>query len=173
MDGQSHTFITPIEENENTPEEANALLCLTNKIVLGTCAWLWGDEFLKSNHANYLRNRLKKVDEHEVLEMKSDEKHLIVQDIPEEDALNNQPHHSVLIGKLGNQVVGLINLFGRFESLTLIGNYDDKFKNWLGENGIVIISKSTANEVVKLTWDEYEKFRTNTKKCFDKATIGK
>ena len=72
-DGKSHTFIAPIEKNEKTLEETNALLCLTNKIVLGTCAWFWGDEFLKSNHPNFLRNRLKKVEMNEVLEMDEDE----------------------------------------------------------------------------------------------------
>ena len=71
----------------------------------------------------------------------------------------NKPHHSVLIGKLESKAVGLVNLFGIYESLTVIGDYDEKFKDWFGEKGVVIISKSTSNDVVKMTWAEYEKFK--------------
>ncbi len=104
LDGQSHTFITPLPENDESPEDVNSLLCLTNKIILGTCAWLWGDRFLKSKQATFLRNGLEKVSIDKVIEMNSNEKHLTLPDMPEEDALNNQPHHSVLISKLGNKV---------------------------------------------------------------------
>ena len=147
----------------------NSLLCLTNKIILGTCAWLWGDKFLQSKHATYLRNSLKKVAIEEVIEMNTNEKHLTLSDMPEEDALNNQPHHSVLIGKLGNKVVGLVNLFGSYESLTVVGDYDEKFKDWLAETGVIIISKSTANEVIEMTWEEYEKFKSSAKNWSTKS----
>ena len=101
----------------------------------------------------------------DVLKTESNEKHLTIPDIPEDDALNNQPHHSVLIAKLGNQVVGLVNLFGSHESLKVIGDYNDNFKDWLGETGLVVISKSTANEVAKMIWEEYEHFKISAKNC--------
>jgi hypothetical protein len=102
--------------------------------------------------------------------MNSNEKHLILEEKPEEDALNNQPHHSILIGKLGTHVIGLVNLFGCFESSTIFGEYNDNFNKWFGEKGVIIISKSTANEVVKMSWTEYEKFKDNNgNKISDKS----
>jgi hypothetical protein len=59
----------------------------------------------------------------------------------------------------------LVNLFGSFESLTVVGDYDDKFNGWLGENGVIVISKSTANEVIQMTWEEYEKYKISSKNC--------
>jgi len=103
-----------------------------------------------------------KVDE--ILKMDSSEKHLELSEDPGKDALDNQPHHSVLIGKLENIVVGLVNLFGSYESMTVIGSYNDKFRNWIGDSGVVVISKTTTNEVLKMTWEEYESFKSNAKK---------
>jgi hypothetical protein len=96
-----------------------------------------------------------------IVKMDSSEKHLELSDDPGKDALDNQPHHSVLIGKLKNIVVGLVNLFGSFESMTTIGSYDDKFRNWIGDSGVVVISKTTTNEVLKMTWEEYESFKSH------------
>ena len=159
----SFSLIVPVSGMEDSEKDEISLLSLVDKIVLGTCAWLWGDDFSNTRQASDLRKRMRDVKIDDVLEMDSSEKHLELSDNPGKDALDNRPHHSVLIGKFENIVVGLINLFGSFESMTTIGNYDDKFRNWLGETGFVIISKTTTNEVLKMTWEEYERFKSNTK----------
>jgi len=99
-----------------------------------------------------------------ILKMDISEKHLELPDEPGKDALDNKPHHSVLIGELENIVVGLVNFFGSCESMTSIGSYDDKFRNWIGDSGIVVISKTTKNEVLKMTYEDYERFKSCPKK---------
>jgi len=155
------TFYMLVAEDS---EEDEPLVSLTSKIVLGTCVWLWGDDFSTTKHASNLRNMMRDVKVDKILKMDSSEKHLELSDDPGKDALDNQPHHSVLIGKLENIVVGLVNLFGSFESMTVIGSYDDKFRNLIGDSGVVVISKTTTNEVLKMTWEEYESFKSNAKK---------
>ena len=149
---------------EDSEKDEISLVSLTSKIVLGTCVWLWGDDFSTTKHASNLRNRMRDVKVDKIVKMDSSEKHLELSDDPGKDALDNQPHHSVLIGKLENIVVGLVNLFGSFESMTVIGSYDDKFRNFIGDSGVVVISKTTTNEVLKMTWEEYESFKSNAKK---------
>jgi hypothetical protein len=150
-------MIMPVEKVSK--EEKTALLSLANKIVLGTCVWLWGDKFSKKTQAAILRKQMRNVIEEEILELKSDEKHLTLENKPENDALDNQPHHTVLIAKMESIVVGLINLFGSYESMVTIGDYDDNFRTWLKDEGIVVISKTTINQVQKMTWQEYQKFK--------------
>jgi len=157
-------MLGPDLEAEDSEEYEISLVSLTSKIILGTCVWLWGDDFSTTKHASNLRNRMRDVKVDKIVRMDSSEKHLELSDDPGKDALDNQPHHSVLIGKLENIVVGLVNLFGSFESMTVIGSYDDKFRNWIGDSGVVVISKTTTNEVLKMTWEEYESFKSNTKK---------
>jgi hypothetical protein len=122
-------MLGPDPEAEDSEEDEISLVSLTSKIVLGTCVWLWGDDFSTTKHASNLRNRMRDVKVDKIVKMDSSEKHLELSDDPRKDALDNQPHHSVLIGKLENIVVGLVNLFGSFESMTTIGSYDDKFRN--------------------------------------------
>lgn len=155
--GEFYMLGPPEEDSE---EDQISLVSLASKIVLGTCVWLWGDDFSNTNHALDLRNTMKDVKVDKILEMDSSEKHLELSDNPGKDALDNQPHHSVLIGKLDNFVVGLVNLFGSYESMISIGSYDDKFRNWIGDSGIVVISKTTQNEVLKMTWEEYESYKS-------------
>ena len=149
---------------QDSEKDETSLVSLASKIILGTCVWLWGDDFSNTNHASNLRNRMRKVKVDKILKMDSSEKHLELPDEPGKDALDNKPHHSVLIGKLENIVVGLVNLFGSFESMTSIGDYDDKFRNWIGDSGIVVISKTTKNEVLKMTYEDYESFKSCPKK---------
>jgi len=157
-------MLVPVTATEDSEEEEISLVSLASKIVLGTCVWLWGDDFSTTKHASNLRNSMRDVKVDEILKMDSSEKHLEQSDESGKDALDNQPHHSVLIGKLENIVVGLVNLFGSYESMTVIGSYNDKFRNWIGDSGVVVISKTTTNEVLKMTWEEYESFKSNAKK---------
>jgi len=152
----AYTPTSAFEENEN---DKIALLSLTNKIVLGTCAWLWGEKFSQSKNAMDLRNKMWNVTLNDVVEMKSSDKHAVLPSKPNEDALDNKPHHSILIGKLEHLIVGLVNLFGSFESLTVIGDTNDDFNKWLKCEGIVVISKTTKNEVLKMTWEKYKRER--------------
>lgn len=164
-EGETYRMFVPVFATEDSKEDAIPLSALTNKIVLGTCVWLWGDDFSKTRQACDLRNRMRAVNADNILEMDSSEKHLELPNESGKDALDNRPHHSVLIGKLGNLVVGLINIFGSYESMTVIGNYDDKFRNWIGDSGVVVISKTTTNEALKMTWEDYESFKSNIKKA--------
>lgn len=144
-------------------EDKVALVALASKIVLGTCAWLWGDEFSKTEQASIMRKRMRNMETVDILEMDSSERHVELSENPEKDALDNEPHHSILIAKLENIVVGLVNFFGSFESMTTVGNYDEKLRSWIGDNGVVVISKSTVNQVLKMTWEEYERFKSKTR----------
>lgn len=176
LSGQDEEFITlmrekgefymlgPDLEAEDSEEDEISMVSLTSKIILGMCVWLWGDDFSTTKHASNLRNGMRDVKVDKIFKLDSSEKHLELSDEPGKDALDNHPHHSVLIGKLKNIVVGLVNLFGSFESMTVIGSYDDKFRNWIGDSGVVVISKTTTNEVLKMTWEEYESFKSNAKK---------
>jgi hypothetical protein len=157
-------MLSDYETGDSEKDEA-ALVSLASKIVLGTCVWLWGDDFSNTKHATNLRNLMRDVKVEKILKMDSSEKHLELPDDRGKDALDNQPHHSILIGKLSeNIVVGLINLFGSFESMMVIGSYDDKFRNWIGDSVVVVISKTTTNQVLKMTWEKYESFKSNAKK---------
>jgi hypothetical protein len=156
-------MLGPDPEAEDSEEDEVSLVSLACKIVLGTCVWLWGDDFSNTKHASNLRNIMRNVKVEKILKINSSEKHLELPDQLGKDALDNKPHHSILIGKLENIVVGLVNLFGSFESMTTIGSYDDKFRNWIGDSGVVVISKTITNEVLKMTWEEYESFKSNTK----------
>lgn len=157
------TFYMLAPAEEDSEKDEIPLVSLASKIVLGTCVWLWGDDFSNTKHASNLRNNMKDVKVDKILKMDSSQKHLELSDDPGKDALDNQPHHSILIGKLENIVVGLVNLFGSYESMTVLGDYDDKFRNWIGDSGIVVISTTTTNEVLKMTWEEYEVFKSNAK----------
>lgn len=156
---KSFVALTPTSAFKDNENDTIALLSLINKIVLGTCAWLWGEKFSQSKSAMDLRNQMWNFKLDDVLEMKSSEKHLELPSKPSEDALDNKPHHSILIGKLEHLIVGLVNLFGSFESLTVIGDTNDDFNKWLNCEGIVVISKTTKNEVLKMTWEEYKKYK--------------
>jgi len=176
LSGQDEEFITlmrekgefymlgPDLEAEDSEEDEISMVSLTSKINLRHVVWLWGDDFSTTKHASNLRNGMRDVKVDKIFKLDSSEKHLELSDEPGKDALDNHPHHSVLIGKLKNIVVGLVNLFGSFESMTVIGSYDDKFRNWIGDSGVVVISKTTTNEVLKMTWEEYESFKSNAKK---------
>ncbi len=150
------TFYMLGPPEEDSEEDQISLVSLASKIVLGTCVWLWGDDFSNTNHALDLRNAMRDMKVDKILKMDSSEKHLELSDNSGKDALDNKPHHSVLIGKFDNFVVGLVNLFGSYESMISVGSYDDKFRGWIGDSGIVVISKTTQNEVLKMTWEEYE-----------------
>lgn len=163
-EGETYQMLIPVSATEDTEKDVNSLLALVNKIVIGTCAWLWGDKFSKTKQAADLRKRIRKVNPDEILEMESSEKHLVLSKDTEKDALDNRPHHSILIGRMENLVVGLINIFGSYESMTVIGKYDDNFRDWIGESGIIVISKTNVNQVLRLTWQEYESLKSDTKK---------
>jgi hypothetical protein len=163
-EGETYQMFIPVSATEDTEEDMISLAVLANKIVMGTCVWLWGDNFSRTKQAADLRKRIRKVNPDEILEMESSEKHLVLSKDTEKDALDNRPHHSILIGRLGNLVVGLINIFGSYESMTVVGKYDDNFRDWIGESGVIVISKTTVNEVLRMTWQEYESFKSDTKK---------
>lgn len=157
-------MVVPVSATENSEEDDISLVSLASKIVLGTCVWLWGDDFSITEQASNLRSRMRDVKVDKILKMDSSEKHLKLSDNSGKDALDNQPHHSVLIGKFENVVVGLVNLFGSFESMITIGQYDEKFRNWIGDSGVVLIIRTTQNQIMKMTWEEYERFKSYAKK---------
>lgn len=160
IEGKTFAMLVPAFAEEDNEKDKISQVALAAKIVLGTCVWLWGDDFSMTRQASDLRNNMRCVKIKDILDMDSSDKHLELPNNPGNDALDNRPHHSVLIGKMENKVVGLINIFGSFESLTGIGNYDDNFRNWIGDSGIIVISKTTQNQVLKMTWEEYERWKT-------------
>jgi len=158
---KSFTVFTPVSACEDNERDIISLTSLTNKIILGACVWLWGDKFSKSNHADNLRSQMWNMNIDRIHQMSSSDKHLEHPSDSKKDYMDNRPHHSVLIGQLENKVVGLLNLFGSYESLTLIGDLDTNFKKWLDGIGIVIIQKTTSNEVLKMSWEDYEKYKSS------------
>jgi hypothetical protein len=157
---EKKTFLMLMPDDKDSEQEKTAVVSMANKIALGTCAWLWGDNFSKTDQANVLRKSMRNMKEIEILDLGSDEKHLVLEENAQKDALDNEPHHTILIAKWKSKVIGLINLFGSYESMVTVGDYDETFREWLGEDGVIVISKTTINQVQKMTWKEYEKFKS-------------
>jgi hypothetical protein len=156
----SFVTITPVSAYEEDTNEKMSLTSLTNKIILGSCTWLWGDKFSKTKQADELRERMWNPDFDKIIEMKPSDKHIEHPNKPGVDALENRPHHTILIGLItANMGIGIFNLFGSYESSTVISEVDDDFKKMINKLGIVLIPKTTKNEVLKMTWQEYEKFK--------------
>lgn len=154
------SFIVPVSAFEDDEEDIVALGSLAHKIVVGTCAWLWGDKFSKSKQAEGLRDTMWNNKINNITELDSNEKHLELDSQPGKDALDNKPDHTILVGKEEDKVLGLVNLFGCCESLILIGDMDRKFDSWLKSEGVVVIVKTTKNEVLEMNWDEYLECKT-------------
>jgi hypothetical protein len=143
-------------------ERANqAQVRLFDKILLGSGQWLWGERFSRSTHSIELRDHLQNgIDYDKVLEIPPDEKHLALKDDmgKEVDALDNTPHATISIFEDEGDLWGLVNMLGGCESLVLLGKLDPSID--LGINkGVVVIAKSTENVVLKMSWDEYERYK--------------
>lgn len=152
-------LIMPVIEDGERDKEAQAHL--VHKILLGTGHWLWGERFSRSAYSTRIRDLLwNRVDFDEIIDIPSDEKHLTLKDDlgKEVDALDNTPHATITICEYDGDLWGLVNILGGFESLVHFGKLDPSID--LGINrGIVVIAKSTENEVLKMSWDEYERYK--------------
>ena len=76
------------------------------------------------------------------------------------DALENVPHATIGIFEWENHLIGLVNLLGGYESMIMIGKTDSSINLGIKNDGIIVIAKSTANEVNKMTWQEYRKYKS-------------
>lgn len=162
--GSRGQAIIPIDED--TDSDIEATLSLVNKIVLGVCHWLWGEKFSKSKYGDHLRESMNKTDLEHVLKIEPSDRHFTLKTKDEKnnysiekDALDNTPHHTICIFAQDNYMAGLVNLFGKYESLTLIGKMDKKLDFLKTQEGIVIIAKITENKVNKMDLNGYKKFK--------------
>lgn len=157
--------IIPIDQ----PKENDSVLLskLTNKIIYGSCIWLWSNKFLESKCADLLRKRMWEVTDEDIIKLQPHDKHYSVEikeksqekgTIREEDALNNSPSHSIAILNNDKIIYGILNLFGELEMSTLIGKKEEIPNIDIG-GGVVIISSTTENKIKKMGLKEYESFK--------------
>lgn len=152
-------IIMPVSVDDERANQAQ--IRLSDKILLGTGQWLWGERFSRSTYSTELRDHLQNgIDYDKVLDIPEDEKHLALKDDDgkEVDALDNTPHTTISIFEGEGHLWGLVNILGGYESLVLLGKLDPSID--LGINrGVVVIAKSTENAVLKMSWDEYERYK--------------
>jgi hypothetical protein len=151
-------IIMPSEDGEQAKQ---AQVRLVAKILLGTSQWLWGERFSRSAYATELRYRLQNgIDYDKVLDLPSDKKHIAMKDDvgKEVDALDNTPHATISIFEGKGHLWGLVNILGGFESLVHLGKLDPSIDLSI-KRGVVVIAKSTENAVLKMSWDEYERYK--------------
>lgn len=152
-------IIMSVEEDGEQGKQAQ--VHLVHKILLGSGQWLWGERFSRSAYSTTLRDLLwNPIDFDKIIDVPSDEKHLTLKDDggKEIDALDNTPHATIGIFEDDGHVLGLVNMLGGFESLVHLGKLDPSID--LGINrGVVVLAKSTENAVLKMSWDEYERYK--------------
>lgn len=159
--------IIPIDYD--TDEDTVSLTSLTNKIILGTCCWLWDEKFARSSCGEFLRKGMWENKIEDIQELKpSDhyatlifEKNEIDVDIREKeiDAFDNTPHNTIYIFAHDNILLGLVNLFGGLESLMKIGEVDSAVKLDIDQGGVVVIASTTKNQVFRMSLDEYMRLK--------------
>ncbi len=59
---RSYRLFIPTFATTDSKEETIPLLSLTSKIVLGSCTWLWGNDFLRTTQAANMRKGMRKID---------------------------------------------------------------------------------------------------------------
>lgn len=150
--------------DEDNEHDTICQCSLADKIVLGTCCWLWGDRFVSSQYADDLRKRMWDNNLEDIIQMDSSDHHVVWEkedgvgaSKEGKDAFDNTPHNTIYIVRYKNVVVGLVNIFGSIESMVRIGELGEEFVP--GEGGIVIIAKTTKNEVLKMTLEEYKRMK--------------
>jgi len=163
-DGQA---IIPVDYD--TEEDTVFLTSLVNKIILGTCCWLWDEEFAGSCYGEFLRKRMWENKIEDIQELKPSDHHatLIFEeneidvDIGETeiDAFDNAPHNTIYIFAHDNILLGLVNLFGELESLMIIGEVDSVIKLDIDQGGVVVIASTTKNQVFEMSLDEYMRLK--------------
>ena len=173
--------IIPVDYD--TAEDTISLTSLANKIILGTCCWLWGEKFARSCYGEFLRKgmwenkmediqELKPTDHHATLVFEENE---IDVDIGETeiDAFDNNPHNTMYIFSHNKALLGLVNLFGGLESLMRIGEVDSAIKLNINQGGMVVIASTTKNQVFKMTLDEYMKLKPKKLSSYMKKLTSK
>jgi hypothetical protein len=162
-------FTVRIPVDKDSEKEKVLQAALTNKIVLGTGCWLWGDSFIKSSYADNLREGLFDTKLDEIVEVDEDFYHASWEGSKEEleslkgkeDVFNNFPNTTICIYKMEHLVRGLVNLFGILELTTTLGTYSPNCKlEPLDQDCIVVIASSTKNEIVRMTGEEYQKYKS-------------
>jgi hypothetical protein len=159
--------IIPVDYD--TEEDTVSLTSLINKIILGTCFWLWGEKFAGSRYGEFLRKRmwenkmediqeLKPSDHHATLIFEENEVDVDIEEI-EIDAFDNTPHNTIYIFAHDNTLLGLVNLFGELESLIRIGEVDSAIKLGIDQGGTIVIASTTKNQVFKMSLDEYMRLK--------------
>jgi hypothetical protein len=151
---------------DDTFEDDGPFLRLVNKIALGTMFWLWGDAIQGHKGIVDLRTRMwNRPEESKVIRLNEDESHLALTDRDgsservSRDAMDNRPHHSICIFRDGDIVFSLVNLFGELESMDFL--VDPELAGHLKkEDGEVVIARTTENSVVRLSLDDYMKYKT-------------
>lgn len=167
---QFSSFQAIIPIDEDTEKDTISLASLASKIILGTCCWLWGERFTRSSYGDLLRknmweNRMENIlelepsDHHATLTLEESENDVDIGNI-EMDAFDNGPDNTICIFVYDNIVMGLVNLFGGFESGIQIGKLNPTIKLDINHKGTVVIASTTKNQVLNMTLDEYEKFKS-------------
>lgn len=159
-----------IPADKDTEEDTISLASLASKIIIGTCCWLWGEKFARSSYGDSLRknmweNRLENIleleptDHHVALMLEESEKEGDVEN-KEIDAFGNYPDNTIYIFIYDDVVFGLVNLFGEFESVLRIDKVNLEMNFGIDQKGTVVIASTTKNQVLPMTLDEYERFKS-------------
>ena len=159
-----------IPADNDTEKDTILLASLVSKIIMGTCCWLWGEEFARSSYGDSLRksmweNRMEHIlelepsDHHVTLMLEESEKEGDIEN-KEIDAFNNYPDNTIYIFIHGDVVFGLVNLFGEFESVLRIGKVNPEINFGADQKGTVVIASTTKNQVLAMALGEYERFKS-------------
>lgn len=176
----SFHMIYPIDEERDEDHIFTSSLC--GKIILGSCAWLWGDSFSTSKASEKLRSIIWNTKIDTTIKMDSNDHHFTLVDSKDSissdeqnvqsalfpfkysekeiDAFNNKPNHTVVLmatKELG--LVGMVNLFGYFESMVFTCEHDiEPFLNTTGMK--IIIAHTTENIIETYDLNDYLKYKS-------------
>jgi hypothetical protein len=128
---------------------------LTMKIVIGVCSWLFGDDYILSDDCDRLRTSMWQKNISDIENIPEDDKHATIGDYQTEDAFDNAPHITVALVKIDENIMGLINLFGRYESLILVCRQGSAVAEKI-QNGLVILIHTTKSKVETMQLHDYE-----------------
>ena len=80
--------------------------------------------------------------------------------LPQIDPFNNCPDTTIAILSDGRSVVGIVSILGRVESTVRLGNFSDG-PEFFSNQGVVIIARSTKNEIKIMLPSDYEQFKVD------------
>ena len=150
-----------------------AFSSLQYKILVGTCAWVFGID----DHMNHFLSKLRELmwnrDPNKIFKCWCSNKYsLSLVSSWKDDQLykiitfnlENPPHHTILIRKTNNHLHSTVNLFGSLEVAICLGQIPLSNQIKVDENfEIFLIVKTDSNKVLKMEKDDYLKYKRENK----------